>query len=126
MFYGESGRCRLRGVERPSTDHPRYPIECSVPSRDCFCPTANKGSARMYSRDVRNRMSSYDRMRADQVKITGLTTKARQMKERIKNGKGDDYQHMSPKKGSSPGRSRSSSPLRLQQTFDLVDARSFK
>jgi hypothetical protein len=87
----------------------------------------------MYSTELRNRMSTYDRMRADQVKLTGLTSKVRQMKQRIKHEKGEDYyQHTSPKKGNTsptPGKSRSSSPSRmqsLQQSFDLVDARSFK
>ncbi len=45
----------------------------------------------MYSTDFRSRMSNYDRMRADQDRVTSLLSKSRDVKKKLKNG---DYSHL--------------------------------
>lgn len=80
----------------------------------------------MYSKDVRDRMSTYDRMRADQEKINVLTSKMRDMKQKLKNNP-----HGTPSTPSSPSRftkrERSASPTRFPMDgVDLLDASAFR
>jgi hypothetical protein len=75
----------------------------------------------MYSKDIRNRVSTYDRMRADQEKLNKLSSKMRDLKQKLKTGA-----------ISTPGsptldakRGRSLSPSRTLPNFDLVDPSAF-
>lgn len=84
----------------------------------------------MYSKDVRDRMSTYNRMRADQEKINILTAKMRDMKQKLKNNA-----HGTP--GSTAGapvspvrdtkRGRSASPTRMPIIdAELLDPNAFR
>lgn len=80
----------------------------------------------MYSKDVRDRMSTYDRMRADQEKINVLTSKMRDMKQKLKSNP-----HGTPGAPHSPSlhlkRERSASPTRLPlESADLLDPNAFR
>lgn len=84
----------------------------------------------MYSKDVRDRMSTYDRMRADQEKINVLTSKMRDMKQKLKNNTHGTpgAAHGTP---SSPlrdtKRGRSASPTRMPVIdAELLDPNSFR
>jgi hypothetical protein len=78
----------------------------------------------MYSKDLRTRVSTYDRMRADQEKINALTNKMREMKHRLKEGNIVAARSTSPVRDTKRGRSMS--PGRTLQNFDLIDANSFR
>lgn len=84
----------------------------------------------MYSKDVRDRMSTYDRMRADQEKINALTAKMRDMKQKIKNNAygtpgGPTGTPSSPLRDTK--RERSSSPTRIPIIdTELLDPNAFR
>lgn len=87
----------------------------------------------MYQADFRSRMSSYDRMRKDQEKISGLINKARLIKSAVKKSRQlhenarrsrtrSPHRSLSPR---SPTRELSSTaPLRTEG-FDLIDSKLF-
>lgn len=59
----------------------------------------------MYSSDFRSRISTYDRMRSEQEKVSGLLAKSRDAKKRIKSGEYAHRKHQSQSAGqSSPSR----------------------
>ena len=82
----------------------------------------------MYSKDVRDRMSTYDRMRADQEKINLLTSKMRDMKQKLKSnplGTGTPSAPQSPSRHVK--RERSVSPTRIPlESADLLDPNAFR
>ena len=75
----------------------------------------------MYSKDVRTRSLTFDRMRADQEKLNTLTNKMRQMKQRLKSGAVSTPDATSPQNK----RARSLSPSKPMPHFDLIDASAF-
>lgn len=84
----------------------------------------------MYSKDVRDRMSTYDRMRADQEKINALTAKMRDMKQKIKNNAygtpGDPAgTPSSPLRDTKRGRSSSPTRMPIIDT-ELLDPNAFR
>lgn len=75
----------------------------------------------MYSKDIRSRVSTYDRMRADQEKLNQLSHKMYDMKKKLKAGTYSAAN--SPERDTK--RARSVSPQRVLPNFDLVDPNAF-
>lgn len=81
----------------------------------------------MYTKDIRSRISTYDRMRVDQQKLTDLSNKARDMKNKLKQMDHTWEPHNRLElKASSPIRSRSKSPTKLILNLDQIDAHNYK
>ena len=81
----------------------------------------------MYTKDIRSRVSTYDRMRIDQQKLTELSNKARNMKNKLKQMDHVWEPHNNLElKASSPSKFRSKSPTKLILNLDQIDADNYK
>ncbi len=92
----------------------------------------------MYSKDIRTRVSAYDRMRTDQERVTVLTAKARELKARnklqkaqnamkrasgaIQQSSDDNFRGTS----SSPSRKRAKSPVKMSTGIRYLDPKLFQ
>lgn len=78
----------------------------------------------MYSGDFRSRVSTYDRMRADQDRISNLLSKSRETKKKLKTGELNAKQ--STKRSLSPQRPQRSAEYSVDSNADIEHALTLK
>lgn len=92
----------------------------------------------MYSKDIRARVSAYDRMRTDQERVNVLTAKARELKARnkllkarnMKNSASGVLQHSNDDNfrgtSTSPSRKRAKSPVKMSSGIKYLDPKLYQ